>query len=521
MRLRRPFAAPPLPVALGLALALAPALATGCGGASASSDSGPPGPPGTPNGRAHPPHIVVVLADDLGFGDPQCYNPDSKVATPHLDRLAAEGMLFTDAHSPSAVCSPTRYGLLTGRYCWRSPLQREVVSHFDPLLIEPETLTLPELLKRAGYATACIGKWHLGIGAQQPGDYSEPDRDERPHRTDYTRPLEPGPRSCGFDFFYGSTGKPGLFLFDEQASDEEVLASWFIENEKLLVGELDEWRQSEVGPILTRRAVRWIEESHAEEPDRPLFLYFAPTAVHEPLHPAKFVRGTSAAGKYGDFVAELDWSVGEILSALERAGIADDTLVLFTSDNGAARGTQKLIETKGHHANAGLRGWKRDIWEGGHRVPFLVRWPGQVRPGARSDALVCLTDLMATFAPIAGVELSPDDGVDSFDLGPLLTGDGTGSAREEVVLHSSAGEFALRSGEWKLIDCRGPGTQVRGPGAQLRSDGDEEAEGGPPGQLYDLAADPGERRNLYAKRPEVVQRMTRRLEAVRAGTGTR
>lgn len=470
--------------------------------------------PTRPDRSTERPNIVIVLADDLGYGDPRCYAADSKIPTPNVDRMADEGMLFTDAHSPSAVCTPTRYGLLTGRYCWRTRLQSEVASHWDPLLIEAETLTLPQLLQRAGYATACIGKWHLGIGEQQPGDFTEPDRKKRPRRTDYAGPLKPGPNACGFDYFFGATGKPGLFIRDESATPAEVQSSWFIENETLLEGDPEEWRHRDVGPILTERAVDWIEKTHAAQPDQPLFLYFATTAVHEPLTPARFAVGLGAAGKYGDYVAELDWSLGEIRRALEEAGIADDTLLIFTSDNGSSRRNEKLSRMYGHRVNGSLRGWKRDIWEGGHRVPFIASWPEHIRPGSRSAELVSLTDLMATMAAITGADLGPTDAPDSFDLSPVLLGASAGPpVRATAVLHSSGGEFALRQGRWKWIDCPGPGNET--------PTGDGERASEAPGQLYDLESDPGEVTNLYHDRPELVEELSTKLAEIRSGVRTR
>ena len=450
----------------------------------------------------------MILVDDLGVGDVGAYNPASRIPTPHLDRLAREGLRLDAAYAPSAICSPSRYALLTGRYAWRTPLEGGVVSRYDPLLVDADTPTLPGVLKQRGYATACVGKWHLGFGEAQPGDFRGADAEARTPRADYTKPLRPGPNERGFDHFFGASGKPGMYFVVPPQREQDELASWFIEDGVVQVGDRARWDQTEVGPILTRHAVEWLE---ARAPDEPFFLYLSLTAVHAPLHPARLAQGASEAGVYGDFVVEVDWSVGQVLDALERTGRADDTLVVVTSDNGPDPSVAELGAKFGHRSNLDLRGWKRDAWEGGVRVPWIVRWPGRVPAGATSDALAALNDLFPTLVNAAGAELPRDAAPDGFDLASeWWDGAATTPAREELVLHSARGVFALRRGRWKYVDAPGSGGN-RYPGPPPEA----------PVQLYDLAADPGEARNLAGLEPALAAELAGRIAAARAASRTR
>lgn len=460
---------------------------------------------------ASAPDVVVIVIDDLGIGDVSCYNPESKIRTPHLDRLAAEGLRFDAAYAPAAICSPSRYALLTGRYAWRTPLKSQLVSRYDPLLIEPGTPTLPGVLREHGYATACIGKWHLGFGAQEPGDFGEPDPQKRPQRCDYTQPLRPGPNECGFEHFFGSAGKPGMYFVVPPERPQDELASWFIEDGLVQVGDRASWDQSRVGPILAQRAVEWIETQVQAQPERPFFLYFAPTAVHAPLHPAPFARGKSGAGEYGDFVVEADWAVGQVLEALERTGRAENTLVIVTSDNGPDPSVAGLAASVGHSSNLALRGWKRDVWEGGVRVPWLVRWPARVRAGGATQQLAALSDVFPTCVAAAGIELPAEAAPDGFDFSPAFAGGaGTTPPREDLVLHSARGAFALRSGPWKYIAAPGSGGN-RYPGEAPTA----------PVQLYHLARDPSETDNRAAAEPGRAAELAARLEALRRADRSR
>lgn len=424
------------------------------------------------------PNIVVILADDLGSGDVQRLNPNrGKIKTPHLDKLASQGMTFTDAHSGSSVCTPTRYGLLTGRYAWRTRLQRGVLDDYVEPLIAKDRLTLPGLLQGQGYHTACVGKWHLGFTIAERGkDNGKKEKFEGAAMGSVTRD---GPTSRGFDHFFGF-------------HHARMMKSVF-ENDRVtrLVEPVD------VLPLLAQQASAYVAER--AKTGKPFFLYLPLSSPHTPIVPSKDWKGRSGLGDYGDFVMETDWAVGEVLAAIEKAGVADNTLVVFTSDNGCspAAGTAAL-EKQGHFASAGFRGYKADIWDGGHRVPFLVRWPATVKADSRSDRLVCLTDLFATFAEVVGAKVTAASGEDSVSFLPDLLGK-PGKARDAVVHHSIEGRFAIRDGRWKLCLCAGSGGW---------SKGETDAP-----QLYDMLADPGETRNRAAAEPEVVTRLTKLLES--------
>ncbi len=441
------------------------------------------------------PNVVFVMADDLGYGDPVCQNAASKIPTPNMDRLAQEGVRFTDAHTPSAVCTPTRYGVLTGRYCWRSRLTSGVLQGYDRALIEPGRMTVASLLREHGYHTGCVGKWHLGLGAEDP--------------TDYTKPLRPGPLETGFDYFFGIAASldmpPYCYIENEQPTEAPTGTTEKSERPAF-------WREGAIAPgfthegvlpALTGKAVAYIEQRAPE--DEPFFLYFPLTAPHTPWVPIDDVEGRSQAGLYGDFVAQVDDSLGRVLEALDRTGCAENTLVIFTSDNGS-HWTPAFIEEWGHRANGDWRGQKADIWDGGHRVPFMARWPGKIVPGTACRELVCLTDLLATCAALVGADLPENAGEDSVNILPALLGEPReGPIREAVVHHSHNGTFAIRQGKWKLIQGLGSGGFT--PPRTV-----EHQEGEPRGQLYDMEADPGETHNLWAEHPEIVERMTALLE---------
>lgn len=497
---------------------------------------------GVSDAADRPPNLVVILADDLGYGDLSCNNPESRIPTPHADRLAAEGMRFTDAHSPSAVCTPTRYSLLTGRYHWRTRLKSGVLDGLSPPLIEPHRVTLASLLSEAGYATACVGKWHLGLQwTRQDGTLETRDRAARGgvragDEIDYSRPFTGGPRELGFDRFFGISASlnmpPLCYLEDDRVLHLPVLHQPRMRDTNFLA--TDEGVRSPdftnygVLPRLTGEAIDFLESHATTTPERPFFLYVPLTSPHLPVVTNQEYRGRSRAGEYGDFVVETDAVLGAILETLDRLQLAEDTLVVFSSDNGGLYHywePQEADDLKhykiprraahirefGHQGNAWMRGTKADIWEGGHRVPFLVRWPGETPAGTVSHQLVDLTDLLATAAAIAGVELPAGAGPDSVSLVPaLIDADPPTPVRDHTVHLSYRGVFAIRQGPWKLIpEHRGSG------GFSQPRDLDPAIEGGPPGQLYHLQDDPAETRNLYEQEPEVVERLTRRLETVR------
>ncbi len=449
------------------------------------------------------PNIVVILADDMGYGDPGSYNPASRIPTPNIDRLAGEGMRFTDAHSPSAVCTPTRYGLLTGRYAWRTRLKSGVLVGYSSALIEEGRLTLASLLQHSGYATAAVGKWHLGLGSVEP--------------TDYEQPLRPGPNAVGFDYFFGIPASldmaPYVYVENEalvEPPTDSVEAS--VERRQ---GGNGFWRAGpiapgfrhiDVVPALTGEAVDFIQRQQGS--GSPFFLYLPFSAPHTPWLPTEEFAGRSGAGPYGDFAVQVDSAIGSVLGALVSTSVVDDTLVIVTSDNGA-HWLESDIQQHGHRANGELRGQKADIWEGGHRVPFIASWPGRIAAGSSSDETITHTDLLATVADIVGATLPPGAGEDSYSVLPALLGEPLDAPlREATVHHSHRGLFAIRQGPWKLILGLGSGGFTEPISV-------EPAVGEPPGQLYNLDEDPGEATDLYATHPDVVARLGALLEKYR------
>jgi arylsulfatase A-like enzyme len=468
------------------------------------------------------PNIVVILADDLGYGDVGVYNAESKIPTPNLDRLAGEGVRFTDAHTPCGVCSPTRYGLLTGRYPWRSELKRNVLWPWDKPLIEKERLTLPRMLKRAGYATGCIGKWHLGWNWKTTdgsrindtiaiGDNQQPARVEFAKKIVFDAPVLEGPATRGFDSYFGVD----LPNFPPYA---------FIENDRLLTQPTAEkpkemfgwpgamtpgWRLESVLPELTRRAVGFVREK-AKAPN-PYFLYLPLTSPHTPIAPDDPYLGKSKAGRYGDFVHQTDWSVGQVMEAIRTSGEADNTIVFFTSDNGPENLTYPVQREFGHASQGPLRGGKRMLWEGGHRVPFLAWAPGRLRGGRTESEIICLTDLFATIAGLTGERVPNDAGEDSYDIGPALFDRNRPSKpiREATVHHSMNDEYGLRQGDWVLIDSE-QGAHGKAEPEWWRERHGIQAPSQP--ELFNLKDDLRESRNLYGQYPERVREMRALLE---------
>lgn len=465
------------------------------------------------------PNIVVILADDLGWGDAGCYNSKTRTSMPSLDRIAAEGVRLTDAHSPSAVCTPTRYGLLTGRYCWRSRLKRGVLGGRSPALIEPNRLTLPRMLKGQGYKTACIGKWHLGLGDG--------------NKTYYDQPLRPGPLEAGFDYFFGIPASLDMvpYCYVENDRPTETISGKVDGSKHRRQNGGGFWRGGEASPSfrhidvlprITDAAIQWIDDRAVERNTDgtsssqavPFFLYFPLSAPHTPWLPTEEFQGKSGAGHYGDFVMQVDAVIGRILATLDRHKLTNNTLIIVTSDNGS-HWPVKDIEKWNHRANGPWRGQKADIHEGGHRVPFVARWPGHIPPNTTSDETACLTDLTATIAAITGATLPENAAEDSYDLSPALFGQTTsGSIREATVHHSVSGMFSIRQGDWKLILGRGSGGFTRPRKIEPKS-------GEPTGQLYNLATDPAEQNNIHADHPAVVARLTALLERYRASGRSR
>lgn len=466
-------------------------------------------------------NIVYILADDLGYGDLQCYNTDSKIATPNIDQLSAQGMRFTDAHSPSGVCTPTRYAILTGRYAWRTRLQKGVLGPWDKPLIAPERLTVAELLQQQGYQTACIGKWHLGQNYETvDGKPVIGGVNKALGNVDFTKSITGGPVSHGFDHYFGTivpNYPPYCFIEDERTvglPTELAAGKQFRIPGPMIPG----WKLENILPELTNHAVQWIDK--AAESKRPFFLYLPLTSPHYPVVPAPEFEGKSRAGAYGDFVQQTDWSVGQVLEALHRNGVANNTLVIFTSDNGPEitgevnPGAYDRVQKFAHRSAGVLRGAKRDAWEGGHRVPFIACWPGKIQAGVVSDEVMCHVDFMATAAALVGAKLPDNAGEDSVSVLPVFLGEKLATPlREATVHHSAQGKFAIRKGDWVFIDApTGDDNGARGEPNWLK----EERGYAPhpfPGELYDLKADLAQRNNLYAEKPDIVSDLKKLLES--------
>jgi arylsulfatase A-like enzyme len=475
------------------------------------------------------PNILLILADDLGYGDVRCYNDQSKVATPNLDRLAREGMRFTDAHSPATVCTPTRYSLMTGQMAFRVPNGGTVFQGAGgPSLIAPGRLTLPAMLKQQGYATTAVGKWHVGLTFRdQAGAAIHSGRLEDVRRIDFSRRIEGGPVDYGFERFFGTACCP---------TTDWLYA--FIENDRIPVppaGPLDKSKlpkhpyandcragfiapnfpMEEVDLVFLKKSRGFLEQHVRQSPGKPFFLFHSAQAVHLPSFAAPQFMGKSGAGPHGDFIHQLDWIVGELMALLEKLGVADNTLVIFTSDNGPE--VTSVVHMRDDHGHDGARPWrgiKRDNWEGGHRVPFLVRWPGRVKPGVTSDQLASLTDVMATVAAITGATLPGAAAEDSFNLLPALLGKDTAPIRPYLLTQAFGGarHLAIRRGPWKYLDHPGSGGNRYENNAELKRYALPDTAPDAPGQLYNLETDPGERTNLYSQKPELVRELKALLE---------
>jgi arylsulfatase A len=472
-----------------------------------------------------PPNIVILYADDMGYGDLAIQNPESKIPTPHLDRLAREGIRFTDAHSSSGICTPSRYALLTGRFHWRK--FHEIVTSFDPPVLDPAEVTLPEVLKAAGYRTACVGKWHLGWNWNdilKPG--AKPAMDARgrnkiypPEAFDWSRPISGGPRSHGFDYYFGDDvpNFPPYAWFENDRvithpsqplniTPETAEGSWEARPGPMTPG----WDFYAVIPHITGKAVEWIAGQRGAR--EPFFLYVPFNSPHAPIVPAPEYRGKSQAGGYGDFMHQTDAEAGRILRALEENGFAENTLVIFTADNGAERYAYERVRNFQHRSSGALRGLKRDLYEGGHRMPFIVKWPGVIKPGTVSDALVSQVDLMATLAAVAGAEVPANAAHDSYNLLPAWKS-GAASPRRTLVHNTFADAYAVRHENWLLIATR-TGTHTAVPAWFAQENGYTRND--QPGELYDLSRDLGQNNNLYSKRPDKVAELSELLAKIRA-----
>jgi arylsulfatase A len=466
-----------------------------------------------------PPNVVILYADDMGFGDLGANNPKSKIPTPHLDRLAAEGTRFTDAHSSSGICTPSRYALLHGRYHWRK--FHGIVNAFDEPVLDSERTTLAGLFQKNGYETACIGKWHLGWNwkaIQKPEAKRDPKKGFAPEAFDWSKPIPGGPLDHGFKTYFGDdvpNFPPYAWFENDRVSTpptvpvtppgEPLEGHW----EARPGPSVKDWDFYAVMPKLTERAVQWI---HAQKPEQPFFLYFPFTSPHAPIVPAKEFVGRSQAGAFGDFVVQTDDTVGKVLKALKEKGFEDNTLVIFSADNGAEVYAYQRIEHFDHFSSGPFRGVKRDLWEGGHHVPMLVRWPGHIPAGRTADGLMSQIDIYATLAALLNQPIPDRSAEDS--LNQLAFWQGTASsARPSLVHNTKPKEYALRSGDWLLVDApSGQGSAV--PEWYNQRFGYSKNKG--PGELYNLREDIAQKTNLLESHPAKVAELRAELKAIKA-----
>ncbi len=466
------------------------------------------------------PNILIILADDLGYGDLLSYNPNSMVPTPNLDRLASEGIRLTRAYCPVAVCSPSRYALMTGRYPFRSWRKTGVMRNYERSMIDSSILTLPEMLQQVGYVTAGFGKWHLGttfttLDGELPAGYGQFRADDNGANLDLTRPVTDGPQDHGFDHWFGFSCASECWVMDEASVVAAIGHDLYTIEATPNKDHIEVIPLEEYLPFITDRASQFLD-SAANNNDRPFFLYFAPYVPHIPLSVKQEFRGKTKAGLYGDYVHELDHYLGMLLRKLDTLGLTDNTVVLFASDNGSqftmannqmdlskatnqpsspvqASGTDRM-----HHPNWPLRGTKWSIYEGGVRTPFIARWPGRFPAGETRHQLFGLNDVMATLAEIINFSRIQTDQLDSYNLLPVLDGSGAGS-REEIVVQSSGKVYALIRGKWKYI--------FKG-WDNAWSDGD------PVDELYDLSTDESEEKDLRENHPDIARYMKERLEEI-------
>lgn len=460
------------------------------------------------------PNVILVLADDLGYGDVSAYNPEGKIPTPHIDRLTREGMRFTDAHTASGVCTPTRYSLLTGRYHWRTHLQKGVLGGFSRPLIAEDRLTLGGLFQQSGYHTACIGKWHLGMDwpqkggtiADDKGDFSQPLKDVA--QIDYTAAIQNGPVDRGFDHFLGISASLDMFpyVWINDRRPTEIATETKAFHRPGPAGKMFE--AIDVQPGIVDHAIEYIKDrANSAHQGQPFFAYVPLAAPHTPIVPTRQWQGSSGINPYADFVRQVDADMGRLLDAVDQLKLADNTIVIFTSDNGCSpQANIDQLLAAGHNPSFIYRGHKADLYEGGHRVPLIVRWPARVQAGSVSDQLIGQFDFMATFAELLGIRLPEDAGEDSVSFLPVLLGTADDPVRTSLVSQSVNGSFAIRDGQWKLALCPGSGGwSFPRPGR----DNDSEL---PRYQLFDLASDPGEQTNLADRHPDRVKAMKAAME---------
>ncbi len=471
--------------------------------------------------QAAKPNIVFILADDMGYGDVQALNPQSKIPTPHLNRLAKEGMTFSDAHSPSAVCTPTRYGVITGRYCWRSRMKRGVLGGYSAPLIEKNRPTVGSVLQQAGYHTAAIGKWHLGMNmTRRAGGKPGKERWDGDGNVDFTKPIADSPVTRGFHEYFGVSASldmaPYVWIENDHFAKAPTLQQAAVKFPGFVRrGPRSDDFEFEKGlDVLAARAAGFLQRMAKEK--KTFFLYLPLTGPHKPVTPHLRFKGKTGLGPYGDFVMNLDDTVGQVLKALDDTGLAGNTLVMFTSDNGSfmhrkddepdhvTEPNKQQYTSKHHTANGPWRGTKADVWEGGHHVPFFVRWPGKVKAGSECARVITHTDLFATAAAVAGAKIPEGAAADSFSFLPLLLGDEKNYSRPPVIHHSASGMFAIRDGDWKLVLGNGSGGRQAPKGKPFAK----------PYFLANMKTDSDEQKNFAPKESKTVERLENAFQEI-------
>ncbi len=460
------------------------------------------------------PNIIFILADDMGYGDVSALNENSKIPTPNLDAMIERGLSFSDAHTSSSVSTPTRYGFITGRYNWRSTLKESVYNGYSKALIPESRNTIGDVMQRGGYTTATIGKWHMGWDwyVTQEGTNKGRENEVDPNVVLFSEPITNGPCDRGFDYFYGFNGSldmpPYVYVENNMPTTDQCTTTqkrdrygWW---RKGATGE--DFVHEESMEHFTDKAIEFITGN--KKSSNPFFLYLPYPAPHTPILPSEEWRGKSGLNPYGDYVMMLDYEVGRLIASIEQAGIDENTIIVFTADNGCSTAAKiDELHAEGHYPNYIYRGTKADLYDGGHRVPCIVQWPAQIEAGSKSDQIICLNDFLATFASIAGVEKMDTEGEDSFDISPLFySPEISEPIRPSIIHHSFEGEFAIRMGDWKLL-----ATQSSGGWSYPRPNKPEELEGLPPMQLYNMCDDPSEKCNLYYEHPEIVEQLLTQL----------
>ncbi len=461
------------------------------------------------DGERKLPNIVIIYADDMGYGDLNIQNPDSKIPTPYLDHLSSEGMRFTDAHSSSGICSPSRFALLTGTYHWRR--QHSIVNSFEKPFFNESDITLPQVLKENGYATACIGKWHLGWNWEFK---NEPTDVVTVNDIDWSKPISGGPLDRGFDYYFGDgtinfppyawiendriIEAPTEMMYPDNIGFETKEGRWEFRPGPRVQG----WNPYEVLPALTDKTVEWVNNQNKKQP---FFLYFSLPSPHAPIIPNEEFIGKSDAGGYGDFIYQTDWVIGQVLTAIKENGFEDNTIVIFTSDNGPEAYAFERARNYGHFSMGDLKGLKVDIWEGGHRVPMIIKWPGHVEAGSVSDKLISQIDYMSTLAAITGIELPEGSAPDSYNFMPTIVGENYDFPEREVLIHNTyQTRWAVRRGDWLYMNTNSGEHRIMPEFfKELRGYTDFETEG----LLFNLDKDPEQRMNLYDEYPEIVNEL--------------